>query len=137
MKKKFRDLGSRIVRQVFVPDDVHKESIADVKKGVGISVGIYGCSPDGADASTVKVELNPDNIVTVYNSWEDHGQGANIGTLGTAHKALRPLGLKPEQIKLVMNDTGITPNSGPTGGSRQQLVIRYLWILVRPHRIVC
>jgi aldehyde oxidoreductase len=32
------------------------------------------------------------------------------------------LGLKPEQIKLIMNDTGITPNSGPSGGSRQQVV---------------
>jgi aldehyde oxidoreductase len=99
-----------------------KESTADIKKGVGISVGIYGCGLDGADASAVKVELNPDNTVTVYNSWEDHGQGADIGTLGTAHKALRPLGLKAEQIRLVMNDTGITPNSGPSGGSRQQLV---------------
>jgi aldehyde oxidoreductase len=98
------------------------ETNGQVKKGVGISLGIYGCGLDGADASEVKVELNPDNTVTVYNSWEDHGQGADIGTLGTAHEALRPLGLKPEQIKLVMNDTGITPNSGPSGGSRQQVV---------------
>jgi aldehyde oxidoreductase len=98
------------------------ESTAEVKKGVGISLGIYGCGLDGADASAMRVELNPDNTVTVYNSWEDHGQGADIGTLGTAHKALRPLGLKPEQIRLVMNDTGLTPNSGPSGGSRQQVV---------------
>ncbi len=98
------------------------ESNGQVKKGVGIALGIYGCGLDGADASEIRVELNPDNTVTVYNSWEDHGQGADIGTLGTAHEALRPLGLKPEQIKLVMNDTGITPNSGPSGGSRQQVV---------------
>jgi aldehyde oxidoreductase len=99
-----------------------KETNQDVKKGVGISLGIYGCGLDGVDASEIRVELNPDNTVTVYNSWEDHGQGADIGTLGTAHEALRPLGLGPEQIKLVMNDTGITPNSGPSGGSRQQVV---------------
>jgi aldehyde oxidoreductase len=99
-----------------------KETNGQVKKGVGISLGIYGCGLDGADASEIRVELNPDNTVTVYNSWEDHGQGADIGTLGTAHEALRPLGLRPEQIKLVMNDTGITPNSGPSGGSRQQVV---------------
>jgi aldehyde oxidoreductase len=98
------------------------ETNDQVKKGVGISLGIYGCGLDGADASEIRVELNPDNTVTVFNSWEDHGQGADIGTLGTAHEALRPLGLKPEQIKLVMNDTGITPNSGPSGGSRQQVV---------------
>jgi len=98
------------------------ESTPDVKKGVGISLGIYGCGLDGADASEVRVELKSDNTVTLYNSWEDHGQGADMGSLGTAHKALRPLGLKPEQIKLVMNDTAITPNSGPSGGSRQQVV---------------
>jgi aldehyde oxidoreductase len=99
-----------------------KESTASIKKGVGVSLGIYGCGLDGADASGMRIELNEDNTVTIYNSWEDHGQGADIGTLGTAHKALRPLGIKPEQIKLVLNDTGITPDSGPSGGSRQQVV---------------
>ena len=103
-------------------DKAAKESTASVKKGVGISLGIYGCGLDGADGSAVQVELNPDNTVTLYNSWEDHGQGADIGSLGTAHKALRPLGLSPDQIRLVMNDTAITPNSGPSGGSRQQVV---------------
>ncbi|MCB2149550.1 MAG: molybdopterin-dependent oxidoreductase [Deltaproteobacteria bacterium] len=97
-------------------------STADIKKGVGISLGIYGCGLDGADASEIRVELNPDDTVTLYNSWEDHGQGADMGSLGTAHKALRPLGLTPDRIKLVMNDTAITPNSGPSGGSRQQVV---------------
>jgi len=98
------------------------ESTADVKKGVGISLGIYGCGLDGADSSEIKIELNPDNTVTLYDSWEDHGQGADMGSLGTAHKALMPLGLEPDQIKLVMNDTAVTPNSGPSGGSRQQVV---------------
>ena len=97
-------------------------STADVKRGVGLSLGIYGCGLDGADSSEIRVELNPDNSVTLYDSWEDHGQGADMGSLGTAHKALMPLGLKPEQIKLVMNDTAVTPNSGPSGGSRQQVV---------------
>jgi aldehyde oxidoreductase len=39
-----------------------------------------------------------DNTVTVYACWEDHGQGADMGTLGTAHEALRPLGMTPDQI---------------------------------------
>jgi aldehyde oxidoreductase len=103
-------------------DKAKSESNGQVKKGVGISLGIYGCGLDGADASEARVELNPDNTITIYNSWEDHGQGADIGTLGTAHEALKPMGVKPEQIKLVMNDTGVTPNSGPSGGSRQQVV---------------
>jgi aldehyde oxidoreductase len=99
-----------------------KESTVEIKKGVGIALGIYGCGLDGADGSQARVELNPDNTVTIYDSWEDHGQGADMGTLGTAHQALRPLGLTPDQIRLVMNDTAITPNSGPSGGSRQQVV---------------
>lgn len=94
----------------------------DIKRGVGISIGIYGCGLDGPDSSEMRVELNPDNTVTVFNAWEDHGQGADMGTLGTAHKALRPLGLTPEQIHLVMNDTALTPNSGPAGGSRSQVM---------------
>ena len=93
-----------------------------VKKGVGVSIGVYGCGLDGPDASEANVELNPDGTVTVYTCWEDHGQGADMGTLGTAHQALRPLGLKPEQIKLVMNDTAKAPNSGPAGGSRSQVM---------------
>lgn len=97
-------------------------STPDVKKGVGIALGIYGCGLDGVDSSEIRVELNPDDTVTVFSSWEDHGQGADMGALGTAHKALAPLGIKPEQIRLVMNDMAVTPNSGPSGGSRQQVV---------------
>ena len=31
-------------------------------------------------------------------------------------------GIRPEQIKLVMNDTAYTPNSGPAGGSRSNVM---------------
>jgi aldehyde oxidoreductase len=98
-----------------------KESTAGNKKGVGLSIGIYGCGLDGPDASEVAVELTPEGV-TLSSSWEDHGQGADAGALGTCHEGLKPLGLKPEQIKLVMNDTAIVPNSGPSGGSRQQVM---------------
>ena len=98
-----------------------KESTPDKKKGVGVSIGIYGCGLDGPDASEVAVELTPDGVV-LSSSWEDHGQGADMGALGTCHEALRPLGISPDQIKQVMNDTARVPNSGPSGGSRQQVV---------------
>jgi aldehyde oxidoreductase len=97
------------------------ESTAEIKKGVGVSIGIYGCGLDGPDGSQADIELTKEGV-TVYTSWEDHGQGADMGTLGTAHEGLRPLGIGPEKIKLVMNDTAFTPNSGPSGGSRQQVV---------------
>ena len=98
-----------------------KESTPELKKGVGVSLGIYGCGLDGKDSSEVYVELTKTGVA-IYASWEDHGQGADMGALGTAHTALLPLELDPKQIKRVMNDTAIVPNSGPSGGSRQQVV---------------
>ncbi len=98
-----------------------RESTPENKKGVGISIGIYGCGLDGVDSSEADIELTKTGV-TVYNTWQDHGQGADMGTLGTAHEALRPLGIKPDQIKLEMNDTGTAPNSGPSGGSRSQVM---------------
>lgn len=100
-----------------------KNSSAAVKRGVGIALGVYGAGLDGPDASEAYVELNSDNTITIFNTWEDHGQGADMGSLGTAHEALRPMGVKPEQIKLVMNDTSVAPNSGPAGGSRSQVMV--------------
>jgi aldehyde oxidoreductase len=102
-------------------EKARKESTLEVKKGVGISLGIYGCGIDGPDSSEVWVELTK-NGVNLYSTWEDHGQGADMGALGTAHKALSPLGIRPEQIRLVMNDMALAPNSGPSGGSRQQVI---------------
>lgn len=92
------------------------------KYGIGIASGVYGCGLDGVDASQAYAELNPDGTVTMYASWEDHGQGADMGVLMSAHETLRQTGIKPEQIKLVMNDTKYTPNSGPAGGSRSQVM---------------
>jgi aldehyde oxidoreductase len=97
------------------------ESTPEKKKGVGLALGIYGCGLDGPDASEVSVELTPDGV-ELASSWEDHGQGADMGALGTCHEALRPLKLAPEKIRLVMNDTARVPNSGPAGGSRSQVM---------------
>lgn len=97
------------------------EKSNDKKYGVGLAVMIYGSGLDGADSSEAWAELSPEGV-TVGNSWEDHGQGADIGTLTFAYEALRPINMKPEQIKLVMNDMTKTPNSGPAGGSRSNVL---------------
>lgn len=93
----------------------------DKKYGAGISLLLYGSGLDGADSSEAYAELTSTGV-TIYNSWEDHGQGADMGTLTIAHEALRPIGIKPDQIKLVMNDMTVTPNSGPAGGSRSNVL---------------
>ncbi|MBE1426652.1 aldehyde oxidoreductase [Desulfomicrobium macestii] len=97
-------------------------STAEVKRGVGIALGVYGAGLDGADSAAADAELMADGTVTIYDCWQDHGQGADMGTLGTAHEALKPLGITPDKIRLVMNDTRVAPNTGPAGGSRSQVM---------------
>lgn len=93
------------------------------KKGVGISIGSYGCGLDGPDSSSAFVEMNADGSITVCTSWQDHGQGADIGAVGTAHEALFPMGIEPHQLRFTWPDTEKCPCSGPSGGSRSQVVI--------------
>ncbi len=98
-------------------------STDEIKRGVGVSVGVYGCGLDGPDTAEIDVELNADNTVTIFATWHDHGQGADSGVLGSAHEALRPMNIRPDQIRLVLNDTSLCPNAGPAGGSRSQMVV--------------
>ncbi len=92
------------------------------KKGVGLSVGVYGCGLDGPDGSEARLDMNPDGTITVCTAWEDHGQGADAGAIGTAHEALRPLGISPDKLKFTWPNTAKCPNSGPAGGSRSQVM---------------
>jgi aldehyde oxidoreductase len=97
-------------------------STADKKHGVGLSLGIYGCGLDGPDGAETAVELIPEGVRALA-TWHDHGQGADLGTQTIVHETLRPLGLRPEQIKLYLNDTANCPVGGPAGGSRSNVVI--------------
>ena len=95
-----------------------QESTPEKKRGVGLALGMYDSTFAAHDFAEVDLELNPDNTVTVYAGWHDMGQGADAGALCLAHEALRPLGLKPEQIRLVLNDTALVPFLGAAAGSR-------------------
>ena len=95
-----------------------KESTAEKKRGVGVSIGMYDSSFEANDFAQIDVELNPDGSVTHYSGWHDQGQGADAGALVLVHEAFRPLGIAPEQIRLVMNDTAVTPFTGAAAGSR-------------------
>ncbi|MHC6180079.1 molybdopterin-dependent aldehyde oxidoreductase [Clostridium sp. JNZ X4-2] len=100
--------------------DKNKNSV-DKKYGAGMSLLLYSSGLDGADTSAAWAEITPTGVA-VGNSWEDHGQGADMGTLTISYEVLKPLGIKPEQIKLVMNDMQKTPDSGPAGGSRSNVL---------------
>jgi len=100
-----------------------QESTPDKRRGVGISCGIYHASLGPADRAEAAVELNEDGTVTCFNTWSDQGQGGDVGSLIHTHEALRPLGLSPDQIHLVMNDSATCPESGGAYSSRSNVMI--------------
>lgn len=97
------------------------ESKPGKKRGVGIALGGYHVGY-AVEQCEVWIELNPDESVTVYNCWQEMGQGADIGTLSNAHEALAPLGISADRIRLVQNDTGKCPRHGPSAASRSHFV---------------
>lgn len=98
-------------------------STATKKRGVGLVCGGFSCTLGPFDHCEVALELNPDGSVTHYNTWEDQGQGGDIGTLTHTHEALKPLGLRPDQIRLVQNDSHVCPDSGIAAGSRLHYMV--------------
>jgi len=89
-----------------------------LRRGVGLSWGGFNVSEGPTDKATVYLELNPDNTITKYDTWQELGQGGDIGSLMVTLEALKPLRLKPNQIRLIQSDTKICPDSGMSGGSR-------------------
>ena len=100
-----------------------RESTNEIKKGAGLAVGVYGAGADGVDSAEVFIQYDPDNGVTLGCSWEDHGQGADIGAVGTTHEALRPMGVPVEKIRFSWPDSSKQPPAGPAGASRSQVVV--------------
>ena len=95
-----------------------------VKYGVGISLACYCVGDETCDASDAAMAILPDGKFAMYNTWEDHGQGADIGALTLTQEALAKNGLlvSVDDIVLVSNDTAKCPNSGGAAGSRSQLI---------------
>lgn len=89
-----------------------------VRRGVGLAWGGYNVTTGAADTCSVALELNPDNTFTKYDTWQDQGQGGDIGSLMLTLEALKPLGVTPDQIRLVQNDSKYCPNSGISAASR-------------------
>jgi len=88
-----------------------------LKRGVGIAGGSFGLGKSGpGDTSTVVVELNPDDGLTIYASVADPGEG-NDSMLTQIAGHLT--GVPMEKIRLVTRDTDQTPDSGAASGSRQ------------------
>lgn len=90
------------------------------KRGVGIALGGFHSGND-TDKCEVWLELNPDGTITDYNCWQELGQGSDIGSVAMTCEALKPLKIRPDQVKLVKDDTGKAPMHGGSSGSRSQI----------------
>lgn len=101
------------------------EGRANVKRGIGISVGIYCCGDDGFDTSSAAAELREDGKFAIYHTWEDHGQGADMGALGASHESFKMNGvdLTVDDLVIIANDTAKCVNSGIAAGSRSQILV--------------
>ncbi len=86
--------------------------------GVGLSMGGFIITIGMFDSAEAALELMPDGGITCYDTWEDVGQGGDIGSLTHTVKALAPLGIKPDQVRLVMNDSKTCPDTGLAAASR-------------------
>jgi aldehyde oxidoreductase len=89
-----------------------------LRRGVGLAWGGYNVTEGPADACTVALEIAPGNKFIKYDTWQDQGQGGDVGSLTVTMEALKPLKIKPEQILLVQNDTGLCPDHGFSASSR-------------------
>lgn len=88
------------------------------RRGVGIAWGGYNVCETPYDKCGVALELLPGDIVAKYDTWQDIGQGGDIGSLTVTLEALKPLGLTPDRVRLVENDSAFCPNSGSSASSR-------------------
>ena len=102
--------------------NAESSSTPEKRRGVGLAWGGYNVSMKPQDECGGALELNPDNTITKFDTWQDLGQGGDIGSLMVTLEALKPLGVTPDQIKLVQNDTGRCPNSGSSASSRSHFM---------------
>ncbi|MDR1329703.1 MAG: molybdopterin-dependent oxidoreductase [Oscillospiraceae bacterium] len=117
------DAYKRLMEKAKPVYEQYKQEAAEAKKagrhvGVGVSMGGFLITIGMFDSAEIALELNEDGTITHFNTWEDVGQGGDIGTLTHTVKALAPLGIKAEQVKLVMNDSKLCPDTGLAAASR-------------------
>ncbi|MFZ4523097.1 MAG: molybdopterin-dependent aldehyde oxidoreductase [Bacteroidales bacterium] len=98
--------------------EAREKDTPEVRRGVGLAWGGFNVTEGPTDHATIALELNPDGTITKYDTWQELGQGGDVGSIMVTLEALKPLKITPEQIKLVQSDTKICPDSGMSAGSR-------------------
>jgi Aerobic-type carbon monoxide dehydrogenase, large subunit CoxL/CutL homologs len=95
------------------------EDTPEKRRGVGLAWGGYNVTEGPFDQCTIALELRDDGKFVKYDTWEDQGQGGDVGSLQCTLEALKPLGVEPEDIVLIQNDSKFCPDTGSSASSRQ------------------
>ncbi len=96
------------------------EKSETIKRGVGIGSCWYGCGNTSmSNPSTMRVGINSEGLITLYNGAMDIGQGANTIMIQICSEAL---GLPDSSFRFIMGDTDLTADAGKTSASRQAFV---------------
>jgi aldehyde oxidoreductase len=106
---------------------VNAERDGKVRRGVGVVWGGYNVTEGTADQCTVAVELAPDGTFVKYDTWQDQGQGGDIGSLMVTLEALRVVFgdkrvIDRSDVKLIQNDSKFCPDHGATASSRSHFM---------------
>jgi len=120
----FRQYPMEDMMKILKP--IYEEAVKNAKaedtpakrRGVGVAWGGFNVTEGQTDKAGAALELNPDGTITKYDTYQELGQGGDIGSLMVTLEALKPLGITPDKIRLVQNDTKICPDSGMSGASR-------------------
>lgn len=97
-----------------------QQNSGPLRKGVGIGCMWYGIGNTSmSNPSRIKVTLSNRGKITFYNGVQDIGQGSNTIMLQIMAEAL---GVNPDQIDMVTNDTDLTFDAGKSSASRQTFV---------------
>lgn len=112
MMNKMRPFYEKAVAEAKAADTPEK------RRGVGLAWGGFNVTEGGTDQATIILELAPDNMILKYDTWQDLGQGGDIGSLMVTLEALKPMGVTSDRIRLIQNDTKVCPDSGMSAASR-------------------
>ncbi|HJW83432.1 MAG TPA: molybdopterin cofactor-binding domain-containing protein, partial [Anaerolineae bacterium] len=109
------EIGGDFSRRAGSPPDGSKRCAWGLALGYK-NTGLGGGAPDKAGA---EVELFTDGSAEVRSSSAEIGQGL-VGVCAMA--AAEELGLPHERVRVLLSDTDLTPDGGPTTASRQTFV---------------
>ncbi|MDR0875461.1 MAG: molybdopterin-dependent oxidoreductase [Clostridiales Family XIII bacterium] len=107
--------------------DAKAADTPEVRRGVGIVWGGYNVTEGTADQCTVAIELGKDGRFYKYDTWQDQGQGGDIGSLMVTLEALRVVFdgkrvIDKDDVVLIQNDSKFCPDHGATASSRSHFM---------------